>query len=186
MKLLTIRRFCRSASILAALVCSAGSTDSGAGRAGFRWGSDGLLGRFHLRPQSQPDKATCGQGRAWVLVYRHTTKNETVPLLGISEDEQFWYVDTRFGKGWLCYQRRVGERSGVRYHRSCDRSHPVPRLQRVGWLCVALLVWVLNKLGQMSKGQQFLVLEIRTDGGWLYYPIPRRQGLDRRVQYDSG
>jgi len=113
---------------------------------------------------------TARQGNVWAGPGRGfwfigtLRRNETVPLLGISEDEQFWYVETRFGKGWLWYQDVSVNDPGV------EIIDPGP----FGTITAGRVVvrgapgLGAQQLGQMSKGQQFLVLEIRTDGGWLF------------------
>jgi uncharacterized protein YraI len=166
MKLLTIRRFCRSASILAALVCICALAAPLAVQAAPGSGG-GAMASWQIPPAAT---VTARQGNVWAGPGRGfwfigtLRRNETVPLLGISEDEQFWYVETRFGKGWLWYQDVSVNDPGV------EIIDPGP----FGTITAGRVVvrggpgLGAQQLGQMSKGQQFLVLEIRTDGGWLF------------------
>ena len=101
-----------------------------------------------------------GQGFWWIGTLR---RNETVPLLGVSADHQWWQVKTRFGTGWLWYLDVTTSTTNV----PVASPGPIGRITagrvivRGGPGIGALAV------GSMSNGMQFFVLATRPDGSWL-------------------
>jgi uncharacterized protein YgiM (DUF1202 family) len=101
-----------------------------------------------------------GQGFWWIGALR---LNETVPLLGVSADQQWWQVKTRFGTGWLWYLDATTSTTDV----PVVSPGPIGRITagrvivRGGPGVGALAV------GSMSTGMQFFVLATRPDGSWL-------------------
>lgn len=169
MKLLTIRRFYRSAWILAVVICVLAAPMAVQAASGSNGGS---TASWQIPPAAtvtaRQGNVWAGPGRGfwWIGTLR---KNETVPLLGVSEDQQFWYVDTRFGKGWLYFRDVSVNDEGVDIIDTAEIGPGPVGTITAGRVIVRGAPGIgAQQVGMMSNGQQFFVLQIRTDGGWLY------------------
>jgi hypothetical protein len=99
-------------------------------------------------------------------------QNETVPVLGVSADRQFWLVNTQFGQGWL-NTREV----------QITNEASVPGVEvgqivtiTAGQVTIRASAGIGSpRVGLASKGNQFFVVGRLPDGSWLQ--IKYRRGI---------
>ena len=91
------------------------------------------------------------------------SSGEIVPILAASPDGGWWYVNTRFGEGWVARSAVTAANAG-----NVPVRNPGP---------IATVSGILNvrsgagpnapRLGQLGRGDQVLVIGQNTDGTWL-------------------
>jgi uncharacterized protein YgiM (DUF1202 family) len=92
------------------------------------------------------------------------TPSEQLPITGRTADSQFWQVSTRFGVGYVWYLEVDVANAG---------AVPVVDTSNVGAITAGIVAIRGGdgigslQLGRMSRGQQFFVIGMRTDGTWL-------------------
>ncbi len=99
-------------------------------------------------------------------------QNETVPVLGVSADRQFWLVNTQFGQGWL-FTREVRITN--------EASVPGVEVGQIATITAGQVTIRASagigapRVGLASKGNQFFVVGRLPDGSWLQ--IKYRRGI---------
>jgi uncharacterized protein YgiM (DUF1202 family) len=129
-------------------------------------GPDAALSMFQTGPYATANGAVYVRGGPGpgFYVMGVLSQNEIVPILGTSADNVWWYVNTRFGNGWIAqFGVTASNTAGV----AVQNPGPIGSVVSGAVNVRGAAGQDATSLGVITQGQQVLIIGQTSDGSWL-------------------